>query len=74
MRESAPSRMLTVLNDALLSQRGQEELCTVALAVVRPTDEGMQLTLANAGHPRPLVARAGGSVEAVGVHGAGRVG
>ncbi|MCA1699850.1 MAG: SpoIIE family protein phosphatase, partial [Actinobacteria bacterium] len=69
MRESRPSRMLAVLNEALLSQRRPEEFCTVALGSLAPSSAGMRLTLAGAGHPRPLVARADGSVEEVGLHG-----
>ncbi|MCA1679651.1 MAG: SpoIIE family protein phosphatase, partial [Actinobacteria bacterium] len=69
MRESRPRRMLAVLNEALMSQRGAEELCTVALASLTSSGEGMRVTLACAGHPRPLVARTDGSVEAVGRHG-----
>lgn len=69
MRESRPSRMLAVLNDALLSQRGPDELCTVALATLSRTGEGVRVTLANAGHPRPLVSRADGSVDRAGEYG-----
>ena len=68
-RESRPSRILALLNEALLAQRGPEELCTVAFGSLTPSPRGMRLTLANAGHPPPLLARAGGAVETAGGYG-----
>jgi len=69
MHENRPSGMLAVLDDALLTQRGADELCTVAVATLTHTEDGIRLMLANAGHPRPLVIRTDGTVEPAGEHG-----
>ena len=44
----------------------EPRFCTVALAIVRPGQGGADLVVCSGGHPLPLVARAGGAVEAVG--------
>nr|MDQ3642831.1 serine/threonine-protein phosphatase [Actinomycetota bacterium] len=44
----------------------EPRFCTVAVAVVDPWEGGASLTVCSGGHPLPLVARADGSVEAVG--------
>src|SRR4051794_13592278 len=55
-----PSYMLARLNDALLRQRSPG-FVTVALARLELRPEGATLELATAGHPLPIVARAGGA-------------
>ena len=44
----------------------EPRFCTVAVAVVEPSAGGARLTVCSGGHPLPLVARADGTVEAVG--------
>jgi serine phosphatase RsbU (regulator of sigma subunit) len=67
--EATPSAVLGVVNRTLLEERGQRgRYCTVALCRVQ-VDGGVRATLCCAGHPRPLVLRAGGAVEAVGGRG-----
>ena len=46
--------------------REEPRFCTVGLAVVEPGPDGARVTVCVAGHPLPLVARADGTVEAVG--------
>ena len=65
-REQLPSRVLTLLNEALLRQAPSAEFCTVAYARIEQEGEGMLLTFSSGGHPLPLVMRAGGTVEPVG--------
>ncbi len=44
----------------------EPRFCTVGVAVLEPTSHGARVTVCVAGHPLPLVARAGGVVETVG--------
>jgi len=44
----------------------EPRFCTVALAIIEPRPEGAAAVVCSGGHPLPLVARAGGTVEAVG--------
>jgi serine phosphatase RsbU (regulator of sigma subunit)/anti-sigma regulatory factor (Ser/Thr protein kinase) len=70
MRETRPSRVLGLLNDAMLRQRSPTEFCTVAFARLEPNGaQGVRATVSNGGHPLPLVLRSDGTVEAVGSYG-----
>jgi serine phosphatase RsbU (regulator of sigma subunit)/anti-sigma regulatory factor (Ser/Thr protein kinase) len=70
MQESRPSRVLDLLNDAMLRQRAPDEFCTVAFTRLEPNGgEGAHATVSSAGHPLPLVLRSDGTVEAIGSHG-----
>jgi integral membrane sensor domain MASE1/anti-sigma regulatory factor (Ser/Thr protein kinase) len=67
IEEARPSRILRLLNDAILRQRGPEEFCTVTYARVELNGAaGARVTVSCGGHPLPLVLRADGSVEQVG--------
>lgn len=57
----APSEVCARLGDALLPRLAPERFVSLAYAVVDPSRG--TLTCANAGHPAPLVLRAGGTVE-----------
>ena len=67
--EQSPSRILAVVNDTIRAQSAPEQFCTAALAMLRRVDEGYSVTVACAGHPPPVVVRAGGGVEEIGVCG-----
>ena len=69
MRERLPSRSLAVLNEALLRQRDDRRFCTVAYAYIEKLERGARVGVACGGHPLPLLLRADGSVEAIGVPG-----
>jgi serine phosphatase RsbU (regulator of sigma subunit) len=69
MRERLPSRSLGLLNEALLRQRSDRRFCTVAYAYLEPLAEGARVGFASGGHPLPLLLRADGTVEEVGVPG-----
>lgn len=63
-----PAQALTRLNQVLINANQTRSYATVALASIQPDESGgAALTLALAGHPRPLVVRSDGTVEPVGV-------
>lgn len=57
LHEDRPGRLLEQLNAALMAQWEVGQFCTVACARVRPLSTGRRLTVATAGHPRPLLTR-----------------
>ncbi len=71
MSERLPSRVLGMLNEALMRQVGKRGFCTVAYAYLESLDDGdgARLGFASGGHPLPLVLRADGKVEWLGSHG-----
>ncbi|MCU1450439.1 MAG: domain S-box protein [Acidimicrobiales bacterium] len=70
LKERRPSRMLAILNEAILREDVAEaRFCTVCAALVRPNRSGARLTIASGGHPLPWVARADGTTEQVGLPG-----
>jgi serine phosphatase RsbU (regulator of sigma subunit)/anti-sigma regulatory factor (Ser/Thr protein kinase) len=66
IHEHDPSRILGVLNEALLRQSPDQRFCTVAFAVLEP--ERGRLEIATGGHPSPLLL-SGETVRAVGSSG-----
>jgi hypothetical protein len=64
--EHAPSRILTLLNETLLTEHPAAEFCTAAYARIDHGDDGARLTMCSAGHPLPLLLRTDGTVESVG--------
>lgn len=69
MHERRPERVLELLNQAIIRNRGDDRFCTAALATLESRPGGVAVELANAGHPPPLLLRASGEVEPVGVSG-----
>jgi serine phosphatase RsbU (regulator of sigma subunit) len=69
MRDHHPARSLRTLNDALLRQRDDRRFCTVAYAYLEPGSDGTQVGMSSGGHPLPLILRADGGVEPLGVFG-----
>jgi PAS domain S-box-containing protein len=63
MRERSPSAILAALNEAILTQHGDESFCTVACGFLERNDEGAHLTIASGGHPLPFVLRSDGATE-----------
>jgi PAS domain S-box-containing protein len=61
-----PSRLLQELNRSLIEQRVDDRFCTVCYLRMRPSADGVRVTLCAAGHPLPFVVRADGSAEPVG--------
>jgi phosphoserine phosphatase RsbU/P len=67
MRESRPSAILRVLNEAFIEHAEDANFCTVAYVSLEEVREGvLRLRLAIAGHPLPLLLRASGEVQTVG--------
>jgi serine phosphatase RsbU (regulator of sigma subunit) len=65
--ETVPSRVLAVLNEAMLRHSADDRFCTAAYASIHPNGRGgFRMTLGVGGHPLPLVLRRDGSVEPVG--------
>jgi serine phosphatase RsbU (regulator of sigma subunit) len=61
---SGPKEMLAHLNRALLRAAPEDRFCTAVLAHLRSTPDGaLGVALTSAGHPPPLVQRAGGAIE-----------
>jgi serine phosphatase RsbU (regulator of sigma subunit) len=69
MRDNLPSRTLATLNEALLRQRDDRRFCTVAYAYIEKLDRGARAGVSTGGHPLPLLLRADGTVETVGLPG-----
>jgi PAS domain S-box-containing protein len=66
MLDPRPATMLRLLHRALQQQESEEAMCTVCLVGVAPCDHGASLTIALAGHPRPLVVGPDDEAAAVG--------
>jgi len=66
---ASPCEVLRLLNDAILRQFHDARFCTVLHGRVRVADGRARLRVAAAGHPPPLLVRAGGTVEPVTVGG-----
>lgn len=67
--ERLPSRVLTALNDALLEAEDSPRRLLTAAYVRLVADSGVRIEAASAGHPLPLIVRAGGGVETVATSG-----
>jgi serine phosphatase RsbU (regulator of sigma subunit) len=67
--EHRPERVMAMLNEAILDQRADYRFCTAIYGQLTLKPEGgARVEFVTAGHPLPLVRRAGGAVEAVGSH------
>lgn len=64
-----PAETAAEVNAKLLAQTDAERHCTLILGHLRPTDGGTSVTLTLAGHHPPLVLRATGEVDEVGILG-----
>ncbi len=71
LKDDRPSEILTALNEAMLRQLPEDRFCSAACVRLEPQDDspGVGVDVSRAGHPPPLVVRAGGSVEEVGCPG-----
>jgi serine phosphatase RsbU (regulator of sigma subunit) len=66
MSERRPSRILSVLNSAMLQQDEEQRFCTVCCGRLHTGLGRARLTLSCGGHPLPFLHRADGSLESVG--------
>jgi sigma-B regulation protein RsbU (phosphoserine phosphatase) len=65
MQERAPSKMLAILNRALLQERLGERFCTVVVGRLDRIEGGARIAVSCGGHPPPLLVRAGLDVAEV---------
>jgi serine phosphatase RsbU (regulator of sigma subunit) len=65
-QRAAPASVLERVNEAMLEQDFEGRFATAILAHLAFADGGVRVTLATAGHPAALLARAGGGVEELG--------
>jgi serine phosphatase RsbU (regulator of sigma subunit)/anti-sigma regulatory factor (Ser/Thr protein kinase) len=66
LHETRPSRMLALLNEALLRQAPEDRFCTVTFARLSVVEGAPRLEVASGGHPLPLLIHADGSAEQIG--------
>lgn len=66
IQEPRPSRMLSMLNEAILNELGDDRFCTVCCLRAKRGPNGVRMTICAGGHPLPLVLRADGSLETAG--------
>ena len=64
--EPSPSRLLQVLNDALLAEHPGRRLASVACVRLEPVGDALEVTVSAGGHPLPLIATADGTVREAG--------
>jgi sigma-B regulation protein RsbU (phosphoserine phosphatase) len=64
--DTQPTEVLQVVNEAVLREPGDDQICTMAYVRVDISDGTTTVTSAAGGHPLPLVVRADGRVEALG--------
>ena len=69
IRDPRPVAVLRVLNDALLKENLGGRFCTCAYAQLSINTGSVQLQLASAGHPLPLLLREDGTLEPIGASG-----
>jgi serine phosphatase RsbU (regulator of sigma subunit) len=69
IHEASPSAILQGLNQALLESVEGEQFSTVALARIEPAAGGARVVVSIGGHPRPVVVRSNGEIEALGRYG-----
>ena len=62
----SPQRVLSLLNEVLLSEIPREQFLTITYANLRVNEGATELAIASAGHPLPLLLHADGRLEQVG--------
>ena len=67
-RSRSPAEILRWVNDAMLAQ-GAPRFCTIAVAHIDRSAGSTRVSVALGGHPQPLMLRADGSVEPIGLPG-----
>jgi PAS domain S-box-containing protein len=67
-RRYSPAGILRLVNDGMLRQAATR-FCTIALAHIDRSGGATKVTVAAGGHPLPVVLRAGGDVDTIGVAG-----
>jgi serine phosphatase RsbU (regulator of sigma subunit) len=63
MERRKPSRILKMLNEAILMEQRDSQFCSAIYMGLKPGPDELVLTLASGGHPLPLILRSSGEVE-----------
>lgn len=63
---ASPAGLLAAVNETLVDQLPDGRFCTLACGAFGPSPNGIRVTVAVAGHPKPVVLRASGKVETCG--------
>jgi serine phosphatase RsbU (regulator of sigma subunit) len=66
MHERRPSRVLEILNEAMIEQRSDNRFATVLYLRLVMGPSGVRATASSGGHPLPLLLHASGRVDAIG--------
>lgn len=69
MERRKPSRILKMLNEAILMERRDSQFCSAIYMGVKPATDELIVTLASGGHPLPLIIRKSGVVEEAAAYG-----
>ncbi len=64
-RVSSPADVVLAIDEALRALDDDEAFCTLLYGELQVGDGGAELALVGAGHPHPMIRRAGGAVETV---------
>jgi GAF domain-containing protein len=65
-----PVPLLEALNRSLIDLPAEGRFCTAVVAEIRPSERGIALAVAAAGHPAPIVVRRDGAIQHVDAKGA----
>ena len=65
-RHESPQQVLEVMNTVFCQHEADEQFCTAICARVEETSTGVTVEIAVAGHPPPVLIRAGGKPELLG--------
>lgn len=63
---ASPAELLKAVNEALVDQLPDGKFCSLACGALGPSPSGIRVTVAVAGHPKPLILRQSGSLESCG--------
>ena len=60
---ASPAELLRAVNETLVDQLPDGRFCSLACGAFGPSPEGIRISVAVAGHPKPIIVRASGKVE-----------
>lgn len=63
---ASPAELLRAVNEALVDQMPDGRFCSLACGAFGPSARGIRVTVAVAGHPKPLILRKSGALESCG--------
>jgi serine phosphatase RsbU (regulator of sigma subunit) len=63
---ASPAELLRAVNEALVDQLPDGRFCSLACGAFGPSPSGIRVTVAVAGHPKPLILRKSGALESCG--------